>query len=127
VNQTDYSFPKSEKLKGSDEIREVFNRKKGVSCPGARLLTRRNGLEHNRIAFTFPRKFGNAVERNHSRRLSREAYRLLRNELRKGFDMVLLVYPKRPDEARKKPDGFKTRMDQLRDLFSRAGLFSNRE
>jgi ribonuclease P protein component len=76
---------------------------------------RRNGLEHNRIAFTFSRKYGNAVERNRSRRLSREVYRFLRNELRKGYDLVLLVYPGQ--------DNFKARMDQLRDLFSRSGLF----
>ena len=136
-----YRFPRTEKLKGRKEIREVFNRKaspepkeaspkeashqqctvplrrKGVSCTGAKLLVLRNGLSHNRIAFTFSRKFGNAVERNHSRRLSREVYRLLRNELKKGYDLVLLVYPGR--------DIFSVRMDQLRDLFSRAGLFNS--
>jgi ribonuclease P protein component len=92
----------------------VFSRRKGVSCPGAKLLTLRNGLPHNRIAFTFSRKFGKAVERNYSRRLSREVYRQLRNELRKGYDLVLLVYPGR--------DVFSVRMEQLRELFSRAGL-----
>ena len=111
----DYRFPRQEKLKGRDEIREVFNRRKGVSCAGARLLTLRNGLEYNRIAFTFSRKFGNAVARNHSRRLSREVYRHLRNQLRTGYDLVLLVQPGR--------DEFSVRMEQLRELFSRAGLF----
>ena len=111
----DYRFPRKEKLKGRDEIRDVFNRKKGFSCPGAKLFMLRNGLPYNRVAFTFSRKFGNAVKRNHSRRLSREAYRQLRNELRKGYDLVLLVYPDR--------DVFSVRMDQLRELFSRAGLF----
>jgi ribonuclease P protein component len=126
---SDYRFPRKEKLKGRNEIREVFDRKKNVTCPGARLLMRRNGLQHNRIAFTFSRKFGNAVERNRSRRLSREAYRLLRNELRKGYDLVLLVYPEGnlgpggPRRSRPGRDDFNTRMDQLRNLFSRAGLF----
>jgi len=110
-------FPRTEKLKGRNEIREVFSQKKGVSCAGAKLFTRRNGLPYNRIAFAFSRKFGNAVERNHSRRLSREVYRLLRTELKKGYDLVLLVYPGR--------DIFSVRMDQLRNLFSRAGLFSS--
>jgi ribonuclease P protein component len=109
-----FRFPRKEKLKGRDEIREVLNRRRVVSCPGARLFKLANGLPHNRIAFTFPRKFGNAVERNNSRRLSREAYRQLRNELRKGYDLVLLIYPGR--------DEFSVRMDQLRELFSLAGL-----
>ena len=113
----DYRFPRKERLKGRDEIREVFNRRKGVSCPGARLLTLRNGLSYNRIAFTFSRKFGNAVERNRSRRLGREAYRQLRNELRKGYDLVLLVYPQAGGDV------LSVRMKQLRDLFTRAGLF----
>ena len=112
-----FSFPKKERLKGRDDIREVFNRKMAVSCPGAKLLRNRNGLEHNRIAFTFPRKFGNAVERNHSRRLSREVYRLLRCELRQGYDLVLLVYPGH--------DVFSIRMEQMRLLFSRAGLLNS--
>ena len=110
-----FRFPKEERLKGRDEIRKVFSARKGVSCAGARLLTLRNGLSHNRIAFTFSRKFGNAVKRNRCRRLSREAYRFLRKDLKQGYDMVLLVYP----ESR---DFLKPRMDQLRELFLRAGL-----
>ena len=85
-----------------------------MSCPGAKLFKLRNGLDYSRIAFAFPRKYGNSVERNRSRRLSREAYRLLRNGIRKGYDLVLLVYPGR--------DTFQDRMEQLRGLFSRAGL-----
>ena len=112
-------FPRKERLKGRDEIREVFSRRKGVSCSGARLLTLRNGLQYNRIAFTFSRKFGNAVERNYSRRLSREVYRQLRSELEKGYDLVLLVYPGR--------DSLSARMGQLRELFSRAGLLPGKD
>ena len=112
-----YRFPRKEKLKGRNEIRDVFSRRKGVFCAGARLLTLPNGLPYNRIAFTFSRKFGTAVERNHSRRLSREVYRFLRNELRKGFDLVLLINPGR--------DIFSVRMAQMRDLFFRAGLLNS--
>jgi ribonuclease P protein component len=79
----------------------------------------KNGLPHNRVAFTFSRKFGCAVKRNRARRLSREAYRHLRQEIKNGYDMVLLVYPG--------IDSFASRMDQLRQLFSRAGLFYNQE
>ena len=115
--KTGFSFPGKERLKGREEIREVFNRRKAVSCSGARLFVRRNGLEHNRIAFAFSRKYGNAVERNRSRRLSREAYRLLRARLRHGYDLVLLLNPGR--------DVFSLRMEQLRVLFSSAGLLDS--
>jgi ribonuclease P protein component len=113
--KTGFSFPKKEKLKKKDEIREVFNHRRAVSCAGAKLFRRPNGLSCSRIAFTFSRKFGNSVDRNYSRRLSREVYRLLRNELHTGYDLVLLVYPGQ--------DTFSVRMNQMRDLFTRAGLF----
>jgi ribonuclease P protein component len=76
----------------------------------------KNELPLNRIAFTFARKFGNAVERNRARRIGREAYRFLKNRLKSGYDLVLLVYPGR--------DFLADRMDQLETLFSRAGLLT---
>jgi len=112
--EKEFSFPRKERLKRRNDIREVFGNRRIVSCPGVKLFTIRNGLSHNRIAFAFPHKYGNAVERNRSRRLSREVYRLLQHELRKGYDLVLLVYPGQ--------DKFSIRMNQLRGLFSRAGL-----
>lgn len=106
-------------MKGRDEIRDVFSRRQGVSCSGARLLILKNGRPYNRIAFTFSRKFGNAVQRNRARRVGREAYRLLRNELKQGYDLVLLVYPGKDD--------FSSRMVQVKELFGRTGLFKKSE
>lgn len=51
-------------------------------------------MSHNRIVITFARKYGNAVRRNRARRTSREAYRLMKKELRTGYDLVLLIYPR---------------------------------
>ncbi|MFP3091531.1 ribonuclease P protein component [Treponema sp. TIM-1] len=110
-----FRFLRRERLKRRDGIREVFKRGKSVTCSGAKLFFKRNGLPHNRVVFTFGRKYGNAVKRNRSRRCGREAYRLIRNELKTGYDLVLLVYPGN--------DSFAGRMEQLRVLFSKAGLF----
>jgi len=111
-----YGFPGIERLKRRKDIQEVFQKRKAVSCAGAKLFYLHNGLLYNRIAFTFPRKFGTAVQRNYSRRLSREAYRLLRNDLQKGNDMVLLVFPGM--------DNLQIRIKQLKELFSRSGILS---
>jgi ribonuclease P protein component len=109
-----FRFRQHEHLKGRNEIRDVFRRGKVVSCPGAKLFVLANGLPHNRIVITFPRKFGNAVVRNRARRVSREAYRLRRNAVKTGFDLALLLYPGQ--------DVLEARLGQLELLFARSRL-----
>jgi ribonuclease P protein component len=75
-----------------------------------------NNLLRNRICFSFSRGFGNAVERNHARRLEREAYRNLKPRLRRGYDLILLAYPEEPAPV------FAERIKQLEHLLTKAGL-----
>lgn len=97
-------------------IQTVFRKGKKYSCDGAKLFVLANGIERNRIAFTFPRGYGTAVQRNYSRRLSREAYRLCKCNVRTGYDFTVLVFPGN--------DHFSVRDEQLRFLFRKAGLWS---
>jgi ribonuclease P protein component len=62
------------------------------------------------------------VERNRARRLSREAYRLVSNSLKTGFDMVLLLYPGK-DTGNACLD---TRLEQLNALLSRAAVLQGK-
>ncbi|MDR0589580.1 MAG: ribonuclease P protein component [Spirochaetaceae bacterium] len=110
-----FRFLRKERLKRRDGIRDVFKRGKSVTCSGAKLFFIKNGLPYNRIVFTFSRKYGNAVQRNRSRRVGREAYRHIRKELKTGYDLVVLAYPGN--------DSFARRMEQLAVLFSKAGLY----
>ncbi|MDR0585510.1 MAG: ribonuclease P protein component [Treponema sp.] len=119
-----FRFKREERLKGRNEIREVFSRGKRFGCRGAKLFVLKNSLSRNRICFTFSRGFGNAVERNRTRRLGREAYRYLRPRLAGGCDLILLVYPETapvPAAAAKK-NGLAVRTGQLSFLLTKAGL-----
>ncbi|MDR0685137.1 MAG: ribonuclease P protein component [Spirochaetaceae bacterium] len=123
-------FPREEHLKRRQDIQTVFKKGFSASCSGARLFFLRRDGDGRRIAFTFARKFGSAVERNRARRLGREAYRHLRPRIKGGYDLVLLVYPDKNDfwEGRKAPGGFegakKTRSGFLGDKKSRSDFLS---
>jgi ribonuclease P protein component len=112
----DYSFPHALHLKLNADISAVFKHGRNVSTKGARLFFMPTGNNADtRIAFTFSRKFGNAVQRNRARRLGREAFRHLKIHLAHGFDLVLLVYP--DNNA-----SFNSRFNQLKTLVSKAHL-----
>jgi len=111
-------FSKAERLKRSSVIQTVFRKGKKYSCDGAKLFVLANGLERNRIVFTFPRGYGNAVERNHSRRLSRESYRLIKQHIINGFDLTVLIFPGK--------DSFSERKEQFPVLFRKAGLWTEK-
>ena len=132
-----FRFKREERLKGRNEIREVFSRGRRFGCRsggGVKLFVLQNSLSFNRICFTFSRGYGNAVERNRARRLGREAYRHLRPRLAGGYDLILLAYPEQPpsaktgEPAKTAADGisrkseFALRTEQLAFLFTKAGL-----
>ncbi len=109
-------FTRDERVKRAVEIKNLFKNGKKVSTGGAKLFFLPNNLQYNRIGFPLPRGYGNAVERNRSKRYSREAYRINKTCLNTGFDMLLLVYPDSEN------DSFHSRCVQFRTLCQKAGL-----
>ena len=55
------------------------------------LFYKKNGLPYNRIAFLASKKVGNSVERNRARRLIRENYRFLKDDIRTGYDIIFIA------------------------------------
>ncbi|MCR4939037.1 MAG: ribonuclease P protein component [Treponemataceae bacterium] len=107
-------FTKSERVKRPQEIKTLFKDGQKVSIQGAKLFFLQNCSNINRIAFVLPHGYGNAVQRNRSKRLSREAYRYLKSHLNTGYDMLLLIYPGN--------DTFPSRCERFRSLCQKAGL-----
>lgn len=106
--------PRKERIKKPIDFHNLFKNGKRVSISGAKLFFAENNSDINRIAFPIPRGYGNSVERNSSRRYSREAYRLTKTFLNTGYDILFFVYPGN--------DSFSTRCVQFRTLCEKAGL-----
>ena len=107
-------FRRVERIKNPAEIKNLFKNGGREGVKGAKLFYAKNGLGFNRIAFPLPRGYGNAVQRNASKRYSREAYRFYKTFLNTGYDILFLVYPGN--------DSFSTRCVQFRTLCEKAGL-----
>ena len=108
-------FTRLQRIKHSDEINKLFKIGNRVNAAGAKLFFMKNGTNRNRIAFTLPRNYGTAVQRNFSKRISRESYRQIQQKLIEGYDMLLLIYPGN--------DSFSYRCSQMNLLYKKAGLF----
>lgn len=107
-------FTRLERVKQSEEIQRLFKKGRSFSTNGAKLFILENNLNYNRIVFTLRRGYGNAVQRNKSKRISREVYRNTKEKLNTGYDLLLLVFSGN--------DSYISRSEQMCCLFKKAGI-----
>ncbi len=83
-------------LKKNNDFRRLYS--KGRSYTSSVLVTyvRKNRLGKVRIGITVSKKIGNAVLRSRSRRIIREAYRILSDDVSLGYDLVFVARGKTP-------------------------------
>lgn len=88
----DGNFGKEEHILKSKDFNAVYKKGRPFKREGLVLYVFTNNLSHNRIGFSIgARNIKRAARRNRIRRLLREAYRLTKKDLRRGFDMVIVV------------------------------------
>jgi ribonuclease P protein component len=85
------SLTRRERLRRSRDIRELFSSARRLEARGLKLLFRKNETAATRFAVVVARGCGGAVRRNREKRITREAYRTLKESISPGFDMVFLV------------------------------------
>jgi ribonuclease P protein component len=85
-----YSFRPHEHLRRPEDFRRIYERRCSVSDARLIVYAARNDLPYSRLGLSVSRKFGPAVRRNRLRRIYREAFRLSRQELPTGLDLILI-------------------------------------
>jgi len=74
------------------DFRRVYDRRRSASDRWLIVYACENGLPHRRFGMSVSRKVGSAVIRNRLRRLYREAYRLTRDTMPPGLDIVVIPH-----------------------------------
>lgn len=93
-----FNYPKSEKLKSKNTIDLLFSEGKSVAKYPLRLVYVENPNSEEKLQIGFSvskRYFKKAVDRNHFKRLLREAYRLNKHNLLESLDKpyaMMLLY-----------------------------------
>ncbi|MEN3008205.1 MAG: ribonuclease P protein component [Pseudothermotoga sp.] len=114
-----HSFPRRERLRLRRDFDRVFREGKSLQSNFFTVLYVNNNLDFNRIAIVVKRKIGKAHDRNRIKRLIREAYRTMKPEFSKSFDIV--VIPRKTlSEVLDKLD-FHTIRNELEYLLKRIG------
>ncbi|MDI6735297.1 MAG: ribonuclease P protein component [bacterium] len=115
LNQN-YKFPKVERLHLTKDFKKVYD--SGIAYHSRKLVlfTLFAPDVIRKIGFVTGKKVGKAVTRNRVRRLLREAYRLNKNSLVEGIELVVVA---KRDSAEL---SFKEIEQELLRLFKKAGL-----
>jgi ribonuclease P protein component len=108
------SLTRKERLRTRSEIKGLFADARRVEGGGLKLLYRENGAAGNRFAVVVGRGCGGAVRRNREKRVTREAYRSLKEIVAPGYDLLFLVL--------RFGESFAERRAAMGRLLGRAGL-----
>ncbi|MFQ9909178.1 MAG: ribonuclease P protein component [Acutalibacter sp.] len=80
----------------NNDFRRIYARGKSYVSPLVVVYALKNRTKNVRVGITTSKKVGNAVQRNRSRRVIREAFRALAPRVRPGFELVLVARGKTP-------------------------------
>ena len=80
----------------NNDFRRLYARGKSYVTPLVVVYVMKNRTKNVRVGITTSKKIGNAVLRNRSRRVIREAFRGLAGRVCPGFDLVFVARGKTP-------------------------------
>lgn len=81
----------TESLKKNFQFRHVYYKGKSIANRHLVLYIVKNGTEENRLGISVSKKVGKSVVRSRVTRLIRESYRNMEEEVKIGYDMVIIA------------------------------------
>lgn len=85
-----FVFPRECRIRRGADFQRAYRRRAVVSDEMLVVHSCENGLDYPRLGLSVSRKVGGAVVRNRWKRLLREAFRLVRRELPRGIDLIVI-------------------------------------
>lgn len=82
---------KKDILRKKEDFDAIYKKGKSAGERYIVILYRKNKLLYNRIAFLASKKVGNSVARNRARRLMREGYRVIKDDMVPGYDIIFVA------------------------------------
>ena len=82
---------KKEVLRKKDDFDRIYKNGRSIGERYVVIFFQRNNLGYNRTAFLASKKVGNSVQRNRAKRLMKESFRLLQEEIKKGYDFIIIA------------------------------------
>ena len=80
-----------EVLRSKKDFTEIYNKGKSLGDRYVVVFHRENHLDYTRTAFLASKKVGKSVQRNKARRLMKESYRELKDEVKPGRDIIIIA------------------------------------
>ena len=110
---------KNNVLRKDADFDNVYKRGRSVGERYVVVFYIKNHRDINRTCFLASKKVGNSVRRNRARRLMRESYRLFKDRLPVGYDVIIIA--RNTITGRK----FQEVDKSIRRAFTRAGLLKD--
>lgn len=81
----------TESLKKNFQFRHVYHKGRSIANRHLVLYLVKNGTQKNKLGISVSKKVGKSVVRSHVTRLIRESYRNMEEEIKMGYDMVIIA------------------------------------